>query len=402
MTLLALLTPRAGRWNHRYLVSRPGFRDEKILDHLFLRSREGSDGDDLLVVRRMVFQPTTGRRGEEILLLQDARLSRMMPEQREVMQSKLRDFSETDAERLVASMIDWDADGQDAILYREELEEQARLYDKELDGLVDASWSVGARGRKGMVAIVLVVALGGAGAWINNWVSWSSSPLPQSLCRMLEKERGCRVNPQEKAYLRLCAFLEASSCEPVVLEERLEWLKAQDCDADSFPLLFRHYREEDRLDWTSLFGEAPSAEEERHLLNELSIHVVGGHATLGDYCTAKERARLLSEFLNGKLPTICRDSLLPSGNASGLADKVEAARAFLQIVKRDRKHPCVVPGVSPLEQCALQDDAPLFDQLAACRPEIDDIKVAELQEKGYEEEAQLLDATLWLFNRAGQ
>lgn len=68
--LLFAETPRAGRWNHRFLVPQGCDVDESALAEWAARARDGELGErHIAVVRRDVEQAAGGRRGDELLVL---------------------------------------------------------------------------------------------------------------------------------------------------------------------------------------------------------------------------------------------------------------------------------------------------------------------------------------------
>ncbi len=115
------LTPRAGQWNHRYLVPRESCWPQEVLSRLADRAREKPHGFDYVSASRKVSQPTTGRIGLELLVLHDDRLksrgrsivSEALCEALEQQMSKL--------DELVVKKIDWEAEGTHLVVECAEL-----------------------------------------------------------------------------------------------------------------------------------------------------------------------------------------------------------------------------------------------------------------------------------------
>jgi hypothetical protein len=124
------LTPRAGRWNHRYLIPCGATSPELLLGRLADRARKADRGDDYIAVRRNVAQTATGRAGTELLVVQDDRLRHVGNAGRERLLAALRSYADR-LETLVTETIDWEYDQPALVVERPELtawrEEASRL-----------------------------------------------------------------------------------------------------------------------------------------------------------------------------------------------------------------------------------------------------------------------------------
>ncbi len=114
------LTPRAGHWNQRYLVPEQSAWSEKQLGQWLSQAREESHHSEYLLVRRNTCQPTTGRIGEEQIILRDPRLTSIAPTQRRDIEERLEQCL-SQLEELVTQQIDWRQNGRTLVVRRREL-----------------------------------------------------------------------------------------------------------------------------------------------------------------------------------------------------------------------------------------------------------------------------------------
>src|ERR1700684_3627295 len=84
------LTPRAGRWNHRYLVPTHVAWSQHLLSRLADEAQKEVSDSSSLRARRQAFQQTTGRVGPEYLVVRDERLVRIGDRERRAFEDELQ------------------------------------------------------------------------------------------------------------------------------------------------------------------------------------------------------------------------------------------------------------------------------------------------------------------------
>ena len=128
--LLIAHTPRAGRHNHRFLIPPGATLADGVLSD-FLAAATGSPdlssaaGGNYLAAVREVEQPTTGRRGQEVLMLVGVDVARLNPDKRRAVDGSLRDRM-GDLEDLIVRTVDWERDWDRLLVERPELAEWLR------------------------------------------------------------------------------------------------------------------------------------------------------------------------------------------------------------------------------------------------------------------------------------
>jgi hypothetical protein len=165
MPVLFILTPRAGRWNHRYLVpSRaPWSRSEEQLGQWARWAAEREDGTDYVSVCREVSQAGDGRIGTEWLILRDARLA--SPARKQHVKDELRHYLD-ELETLVTGGIDWNRTGEKLVVSCPELDRWQRDFER----LLSQSWPIPdehtlARSAENPVRHALTLLAGASGIW---------------------------------------------------------------------------------------------------------------------------------------------------------------------------------------------------------------------------------------------
>lgn len=131
-TLMFALTPRAGRWNHRFIVPVGSRWSDQTLSRLADEAGSVNAPASVIAARTTVVQATTGRTGEELLVLKDSRLGRLNRAAQQVVQAALDERAEQ-LEFIVRDRVDWDKAGRDLTVERPELSH----WSEELDHLVN-------------------------------------------------------------------------------------------------------------------------------------------------------------------------------------------------------------------------------------------------------------------------
>lgn len=121
--LLFAETPRAGRWNYRFLVPLTSPVSQDDLQRYASAARAKDDGPDYLSVRREgVMQMTTERKGSEMIVLAGRDLNDMSDANRERLRQMLRRRL-AELEVLVTQRIDWEREGKNLVVGRRELDQ---------------------------------------------------------------------------------------------------------------------------------------------------------------------------------------------------------------------------------------------------------------------------------------
>lgn len=173
------LTPRAGRWNHRFLVPSGSRWSQQALSKLVEAAKE-SRQPSIISTNRSVVQATTGRTGEELLILKDERLTRLSTTARELIQKRVDDHAEC-LETIVTQTIDWDAMGSDLVIERTELSEWLQGADGLIETISrdDAMPSEIDRTRSPyMISILVLLGLCATGAVLWQMARISEQPQP--------------------------------------------------------------------------------------------------------------------------------------------------------------------------------------------------------------------------------
>ena len=117
--LLFAETPRAGRWNHRFLVPNELSMSEEQLAENAARARQRAQGADYLAVVRQVEQQDGGRMADELLVLHGVNVEHLDAATRRVLVKRLEERLD-DLEHLV-EIIDWEQEGKRLVVHRQEL-----------------------------------------------------------------------------------------------------------------------------------------------------------------------------------------------------------------------------------------------------------------------------------------
>lgn len=118
--MIFALTPRAGRWHHRFLIPTGAAWPQEKLGRLADQASKSSEGSDYVSFQRSVTQSTTGRTGVELVLIQDSRLRGVDSETRRRIAQTLETYSAA-LDALVTMEIDWEAVGVELVVQRPEL-----------------------------------------------------------------------------------------------------------------------------------------------------------------------------------------------------------------------------------------------------------------------------------------
>jgi hypothetical protein len=111
-------TPRAGFWNHRFVITPHVNLSEKEIAKIITKARHNPYGDNYLAVSSETAQMRSGRIGREILVL--VGLGELSSEQHEqavqLLKNKLFELA-----KLVTQTIDWEIEGKQLFVVRPEL-----------------------------------------------------------------------------------------------------------------------------------------------------------------------------------------------------------------------------------------------------------------------------------------
>lgn len=120
MPYLIAITPRAGRWNHRYLVPPDLSLSTEVLGRLTRMASQQPQGQAWLAVSHEVQQVGGDRTGQEMLILGDLDVDSLTPEARERLQEFLRQRLH-DLGELIAHGVEWEQEGRVDPVIRPEL-----------------------------------------------------------------------------------------------------------------------------------------------------------------------------------------------------------------------------------------------------------------------------------------
>lgn len=208
--LLFAETPRAGRWNHRFLVPEELTMTEEQLAEEASRARQQHQGSNYLAVVRQVEQPSSGRTADELLVLHGVAEHLDAATRRELL--KRLEARLDDLDRLVQTL-DWEREGKRLLVRRQEL---AAWFDSDFAAELAAcrgpaegtaprasqdSPALAARAvassRRWMMRAT-GIALAALGLWL--WRPWSSPPEPTPASvpsSVAQREHAASINDAE-------------------------------------------------------------------------------------------------------------------------------------------------------------------------------------------------------------
>lgn len=166
-TIVFAVTPRAGRWNHRYLVPVSAHWSEGDLVQWSDQAGRRTGGERCLTVSRDVRQSSTGRTGTERVILCDPRLSALRdhPRTARAVREKLQACLEQ-MDTLVTEQIDWTETGERLVIQHPCLNQWQRELDDELAPLPSEPQGTRSPGNGVAIAtrvtitVALIIALG--------------------------------------------------------------------------------------------------------------------------------------------------------------------------------------------------------------------------------------------------
>lgn len=120
-------TPRAGKWNHRFIAAPDGSLSDSEIAKIVMAARRNPQGDDYLAVSVETAQSVSGRTSKEILVLTDVDVKKLSETQRRQIVTQLKQRLANLA-TLVTEMIDWDREGQTTLVKRRELGEWEKWF----------------------------------------------------------------------------------------------------------------------------------------------------------------------------------------------------------------------------------------------------------------------------------
>jgi hypothetical protein len=155
-------TPRAGKWNHRFIAAPDGSLSDSEIAEIVTAARRNPQGDDYLAVSVETVQSVSGRTGKEILVLTGVDVKKLSESQHQQIVTQLEQRL-ADLATLVTEEIDWD--GQAILVKRRELGEWEKWFAKfptfvpERDKKVPMPSSAQLKWVAGVVGILLVLVL---------------------------------------------------------------------------------------------------------------------------------------------------------------------------------------------------------------------------------------------------
>jgi hypothetical protein len=184
-TQLVAETPRAGKWNHRFIVSSTGDLSDSEVAKVVAAARRNLQGEDYLAVSVKTAQSVSGRTGDEILVLTGIEVNKLSGTQRQQIMAQLEQRL-AELAVLVTEKIDWERAGQSLLVERAELAE----WEKAISNLLRVKRAIPPvkkppAARKwhpsqlklagGVIGVLLVLGLG---IWIGNGLGSTSCDCP--------------------------------------------------------------------------------------------------------------------------------------------------------------------------------------------------------------------------------
>ena len=233
MPYLIAMTPRAGRWNHRYLVPPDLNPSTEVLGRLTRMANQQPRGPAWLAVSHEVKQVGGGRTGQEMLILGDLNVERLTREARERLQELLR-HRLRDLAGLITQQVAWEHEGRVDPVIRPEL---AQWYTTDFHpfGLLESRapdwsppwprptndskryWMIGSA--VGVMGLLLATAYYSIKPQIVNEPPYNSTKVDGIVCKMANikpsgEDSACLLSMND--FKRLCdIFIPAfKKCEP--------------------------------------------------------------------------------------------------------------------------------------------------------------------------------------------
>ncbi|WP_349645837.1 hypothetical protein [Candidatus Parabeggiatoa sp. HSG14] len=122
-------TPRAGKWNHRFIAAKNGSLSESEITKIIAAARRNSQGDNYIAVSSETAQSVSGRTGKEILVLVGVDVKKLSDAEEII--ARLEQRLKDDVTTLVTETIDWNKDGKELLVRRPELTD----WEKDFSGL---------------------------------------------------------------------------------------------------------------------------------------------------------------------------------------------------------------------------------------------------------------------------
>jgi flagellar biosynthesis GTPase FlhF len=113
-------TPRAGKWNHCFIVAPTGDLSGEAIQEVVKAARRSAQGEDYLAVSVEAAQMLSGRTGREILVLTGIEVNRLSDTQRQQVMVQLEQRL-ADLATLVTEKVDWEQEGKGGLVKRVEL-----------------------------------------------------------------------------------------------------------------------------------------------------------------------------------------------------------------------------------------------------------------------------------------
>jgi hypothetical protein len=121
-------TPRAGKWNHRFIVPEGCSLEQAEVATMVTKARANSVGSDYVAAtNERVTQTHGGRRGREMLILCGVNVGSLAPDEVESVKQGLESLL-SKLEDLVTSKIDWDSEGTQLLVERREPSQWAERF----------------------------------------------------------------------------------------------------------------------------------------------------------------------------------------------------------------------------------------------------------------------------------
>lgn len=404
MPQLIALTPRAGDWNHRFLVSPDSKRGVDYLARVTHNAKTKAIGQNYISVQRRVTQTTGGRGGTEILVLSDVDLSQFDAEKIERLRKQLECHLD-DLANLVTNVIDWDKEGQLDPVRRRELEDWLDVYIAPVNVMVSAS-TKDKKVKKGFIMAITI----GTGLLIGTVALHflfdnlkipekrdESEPIDSEVCLLLDQSRPCNIDEKGESFQSLCTLygVESSKCHIQYVEEEQHNLKQIGFSIGKLKGIVDRYSERGGLDWKTFFDEDLTTIEQRQLFSELGVSD-DVNRPFDDYVEILRITKEIDEAYQS-IPIACRNEVAEDNLEVTLPDvgtlaNIRNIKAVLEKVNENTKSNCVVRGFTPLKECRIDGEYRLMDVAKSKCLKISSDDKNNLKQEGYTEEVKMLDA----------
>ncbi len=392
---IIVLTPRAGTWNHRYLVSGKEWQNEYKVDYYLAQAKKKLIGDDFVVVKQRVQQRTSGRSGEEYLIFVHKGLSSLDESFRRELQRELEQRLSA-LSQLIDSEIDWDTWGREYIIVIPKLSRwREQIIQKMEIKTASRHWVT-----KMIIAILLMGVLGVVAVLFRYWDDISDFPIKaeDALCSVISEDPDCRIERDDNRLVHLCELLGISNCSVETMGSHIRKIAPNEAKRRGLNAILNRYLQTGELNWHTVLGSALN--EQALSLLKREFGAIDRPFNFEQLESVRKLEESLGKFL-ADVPSGCKKSVTPEKPGT-LIGKIELTKAILQALEKGVKNPCVLPRTHPFQDCSGLEVSGISKYIEQCRPRFsDDAKSFYSDNKGYGDEDKYITAVERLFEKKG-